>query len=91
MTDDKTGSHLAGPRPEPGTELDQTIVNTIRALAMDPVQKADSGQPGMPMGMAEAAYILCSRCLKHKPANPRWADRDRFVISTGHGSMLLYS
>ena len=75
----------------PGTELDRTIVNTIRALVMDAVQKANSGHPGMPMGMAEAAYVLWSRFLKHNPANPSWPDRDRFVLSAGHGSMLLYS
>jgi transketolase len=74
-----------------GDELDRTIVNTIRALAMDAVQKANSGHPGMPMGMAEAAYVLWSRFLKHNPANPSWPDRDRFVLSAGHGSMLLYS
>ena len=77
--------------PRPGTELDRTIVNTIRVLAMDAVQKANSGHPGMPMGMAEAAYVLWSRFLKHNPANPRWPDRDRFILSAGHGSMLLYS
>jgi transketolase len=91
MSDDKTGSHLAVHGPEPGSEVDQTIVNTIRALAMDAVQKANSGHPGMPMGMAEAAYVLWSRFLRHNPANPRWPDRDRFVLSAGHGSMLLYS
>jgi transketolase len=76
---------------EPGGELDRTIVNTVRALAMDAVQKASSGHPGMPMGMAEAAYVLWSRFLKHNPADPGWPDRDRFVLSAGHGSMLLYS
>ncbi len=67
------------------------IVNVIRALAMDAVQKANSGHPGMPMGMAEIAEVLWRRHLRHNPANPRWADRDRFVVSNGHGSMLLYS
>jgi len=76
---------------KPRSELDRTIVKTIRALVMDAVQKANSGHPGMPMGMAEAAYVLWSRFLKHNPANPRWPDRDRFVLSAGHGSMLLYS
>jgi transketolase len=66
-------------------------VNVIRALAMDAVQKANSGHPGMPMGMAEIAEVLWRRHLRHNPANPRWADRDRFVVSNGHGSMLLYS
>jgi transketolase len=72
-------------------KLDQLAVNTIRTLAMDGVQKANSGHPGMPMGMAPAAYVLWTRCMRHNPANPRWANRDRFVLSAGHGSMLLYS
>jgi transketolase len=67
------------------------VVNVIRALAMDSVQKANSGHPGMPMGMAEIAEVLWRRHLRHNPANPRWADRDRFVVSNGHGSMLLYA
>jgi transketolase len=67
------------------------MVNVIRALAMDAVQKANSGHPGMPMGMAEIAEILWRGHLRHNPANPSWADRDRFVISNGHGSMLLYA
>lgn len=71
--------------------LDQLAVNTIRTLAMDGVQKANSGHPGMPMGMAAAAYVLWTRCMSHNPANPRWANRDRFILSAGHGSMLLYS
>jgi transketolase len=72
-------------------KLDQLCVNTIRTLAMDGVQKAKSGHPGMPMGMADAAYVLWTRFLKHNPANPDWPNRDRFVLSAGHGSMLLYS
>lgn len=67
------------------------LANAIRALAMDAVQKANSGHPGMPMGMAEIAEVLWRHHLKHNPANPRWADRDRFVLSNGHGSMLLYA
>jgi transketolase len=67
------------------------MANAIRALAMDAVQQANSGHPGMPMGMAEIAVALWSRHLKHNPTNPHWADRDRFVLSNGHGSMLLYS
>ena len=67
------------------------MANAIRALAMDAVQQANSGHPGMPMGMAEIAVALWARHLKHNPANPHWADRDRFVLSNGHGSMLLYS
>ncbi|MBE9472536.1 MAG: transketolase, partial [Chloroflexi bacterium] len=73
------------------TELDQLCINTIRTLAMDGVQKAKSGHPGMPMGTADLAYVLWTRFLKHNPANPAWPDRDRFVLSAGHGSMLLYS
>ena len=72
-------------------ELDQLCINTIRFLAADGVQKAKSGHPGLPMGMADAAYVLWTRTLKHNPANPFWVDRDRFVLSAGHGSMLLYS
>jgi transketolase len=67
------------------------MANAIRALAMDAVQTANSGHPGMPMGMAEIAVALWGRHLKHNPANPAWADRDRFVLSNGHGSMLLYA
>jgi transketolase len=67
------------------------LPNAIRALAMDAVQQANSGHPGMPMGMAEIAEVLWNRQLRHNPANPRWADRDRFVLSNGHGSMLLYA
>ncbi|MBI5910106.1 MAG: transketolase [Betaproteobacteria bacterium] len=67
------------------------LANAIRALSMDAVQAANSGHPGMPMGMAEIAVALWNRHLRHHPANPKWADRDRFVLSNGHGSMLLYS
>jgi transketolase len=69
----------------------QLMANAIRALAMDAVQQANSGHPGAPMGMAEIAVALWGRHLKHNPANPGWADRDRFVLSNGHGSMLLYA
>ena len=65
--------------------------NAIRALAMDAVQKAGCGHPGAPMGMAEIAEVLWINHLKHNPKNPGWPDRDRFVLSNGHGSMLLYS
>lgn len=71
--------------------LDQLCVNTVRTLAMDAVQKAKSGHPGLPMGIADVAYVLWTQFLKHNPANPDWPDRDRFVLSGGHGSMLLYS
>ena len=67
------------------------ITGAIRALAMDAVQQANSGHPGAPMGMAEIAEVLWRRHLKHNPANPQWADRDRFVLSNGHGSMLIYA
>jgi len=91
-----TQSSAASPDPKSygrglaGEELDQLAVNTIRALAMDAVQKANSGHPGMPMGMADAAYVLWTRFLRHSPSDPTWPDRDRFVLSAGHGSMLLY-
>ncbi len=71
--------------------IDQLCINTIRTLSIDAVQKANSGHPGAPMGLAPAAYVLWTRFLKHNPKNPAWADRDRFVLSAGHGSMLLYS
>src|SRR5216683_1307517 len=67
------------------------VVNAIRALAMDAVQKANSGHPGMPMGMAEIAEVLWARHLRHNPGNPGWPNRDRFVLSNGHGSMLQYA
>ncbi|WP_028315296.1 transketolase [Desulfatibacillum aliphaticivorans] len=70
---------------------DALCVNTIRTLSMDAIQKANSGHPGAPMGMAPAAYVLFTRYLKHNPSNPEWHDRDRFVLSAGHASMLIYS
>ena len=73
------------------TELDRMCINTIRMLAADGVEKAHSGHPGMPMGAAPMAYVLWTRFLRHNPKNPDWPDRDRFVLSAGHGSMLLYS
>jgi transketolase len=72
-------------------ELDQLCINTIRTLTMDAVEQARSGHPGMPMGAAAMAYVLWTRFLKHNPADPTWPDRDRFVLSAGHGCMLLYS
>lgn len=69
----------------------KNLTSAIRALAMDAVQKANSGHPGMPMGMAEIAEVLWIHHLRHNPANPKWADRDRFVLSNGHGSMLIYA
>jgi transketolase len=71
--------------------LDQLAVNTIRTLAIDGVQKANSGHPGLPLGAAPMAYVLWTRFLRHNPRNPKWPDRDRFAFSAGHGSMLLYS
>jgi transketolase len=71
--------------------LDQLCINAIRMLSVDAVEKAKSGHPGAPMGLAPAAYILWTRFLKHNPRNPSWPDRDRFVLSAGHASMLLYS
>ncbi len=73
------------------TDLDQLCINTLRTLSMDAVQRADSGHPGMPMGAADVAYVLWTRFLRHNPGDPAWPDRDRFVLSAGHGSMLLYS
>jgi transketolase len=75
----------------PDTTAEQLAVNTIRALAMDAVQAANSGHPGMPMGMADIAVVLWSKYLNVDPDDPEWPDRDRFVVSNGHGSMLLYS
>jgi len=80
------------PAPLPGGAADTPLLaNALRALAMDAVQAANSGHPGMPMGMAEIAVALWQRHLRHNPANPHWADRDRFVLSNGHGSMLQYA
>ena len=73
------------------SQAEQLAVDTIKALAMDAVQKADSGHPGMPMGMADIAVVLWGRYLLVDPDDPEWPDRDRFVLSNGHGSMLLYS
>jgi len=75
----------------PDKQLEKLCINTIRMLSADAVQHANSGHPGMPMGAAAMAYTLWTRFLKYNPANPQWFDRDRFVLSAGHGSMLLYS
>ena len=73
------------------SSLDRLSIDTIRFLSVDAVQKADSGHPGLPLGAAPMAYVLWTRFLRHNPRNPKWFDRDRFVLSAGHGSMLLYS
>src|SRR5271170_2217974 len=71
--------------------LEDLCVNTIRTLSIDTVEKANSGHPGLPMGAAAMAYVLWTRHLRFNPKNPGWPDRDRFVLSAGHGSALLYS
>ncbi len=75
----------------PTTDLDQLCINTIRTLSLDAVQKAESGHPGLPLGAAPMAYVLWTKFLRHNPKNPKWENRDRFLLSAGHGSMLLYS
>src|SRR5919199_627842 len=75
----------------PSQDLEQLAINTIRTLSIDAVQKANSGHPGLPLGAAPMAYVLWTRFLRHNPRNPKWPNRDRFVLSAGHGSMLLYS
>ena len=85
--------HLCSPHIilRPMADLDQLCINTLRMLSVDTVQKAESGHPGMPMGAAAIAYVLWTRFLIHNPADPAWPDRDRFVLSAGHASALLYS
>src|SRR5437764_13351 len=75
----------------PTTDLDLLCINTIRTLAMDAVQAAESGHPGTPMALAPLGYALFTKYMKHDPSDPSWPDRDRFVLSCGHASMLLYS
>ena len=77
--------------PLSDAELQTLAINTVRTLSMDAVQAADSGHPGTPMALAPLAYALYHKHLKHNPADPHWPDRDRFVLSVGHASMLLYS
>src|SRR3977135_2601540 len=72
-------------------ELDQLCINTIRALTIDAVQKAKSGHPGLPLGAAPMAYVLWTKFMRYNPRNPKWENRDRFLLSAGHGCMLLYS
>ena len=75
----------------PTPDMANQMAKAIRFLAIDAVEKAKSGHPGAPMGMADIAEVLWNRHLKHNPANPHWPDRDRFVLSNGHGSMLIYA
>src|SRR5689334_24138300 len=72
-------------------DIDRLAIDTIRTWSMDAVQKANSGHPGTPMALAPVAYALFTRIMRHSPADPDWPDRDRFVLSCGHASMLLYS
>jgi transketolase len=83
----------ATPRKETNTtaDLDQLCINTIRTLTLDAVQKAESGHPGLPLGCAPLAYLLWTRVMRHNPRNPKWPNRDRFLLSAGHGSMLVYA
>ena len=78
-------------QPKKTTDLDQLCINTIRTLSLDAIQKANSGHPGLPLGMAPSAYVLWTKFLRHNPKNPKWFGRDRFLLSAGHGSMLIYS
>jgi len=77
--------------PTPRKTIDTLSINTIRFLSLDMVEKAQSGHPGTPMGAADMAYVLWNKFLKYNPKNPNWPDRDRFVLSPGHASALLYS
>src|SRR5579864_7174874 len=95
-----TADHIVtAPKPRHGAETlalvsrtqHDRMANAIRALAMDAVEQAKSGHPGLPMGAADVATVLFTRFLKFDPADPAWPDRDRFVLSAGHGSMLLYA
>src|SRR5215211_6294161 len=73
------------------SDVDRACIDTIRTLSIDAVQAANSGHPGAPLSLAPAAYVLFSRIMRHNPADPGWSDRDRFVLSAGHASMLLYA
>ncbi len=90
-TTDTETTPAAGRTREERARLETATATTIRGLSIDAVEKANSGHPGLPMGMADAATVLWTRFLKHDPSDPAWADRDRFILSAGHGSMLLYS
>src|SRR3954454_4987230 len=87
----RTATNSSGPIAGSGQSLEDLCINAIRVLAMDAVQKADSGHPGTPMALAPLAYALWTRHLRYNPADPSWLNRDRFVLSAGHASMLLYS
>ena len=93
MTVDASPTAAVTPSPRPGQSVvdQKTMANAIRALAMDAVQQANSGHPGLPMGAADVATVLFTQFLKYDPADPAWPDRDRFVLSAGHGSMLIYA
>ncbi|HXG86223.1 MAG TPA: transketolase [Pyrinomonadaceae bacterium] len=77
--------------PKTKQDLDQLCINTIRTLSLDAIQKAESGHPGLPLGMAPTAYVLWTRFMRYNPKNPKWFNRDRFLLSAGHGSMLIYA
>ena len=79
------------PAANNSSSLDQLCIDAIRVLSMDAVQKADSGHPGTPMALAPLAYVLWTRHLRYNPKNPDWVNRDRFILSAGHASMLIYS
>src|SRR6266851_3100338 len=85
-----SSASMASPLPAPRDPKLRRLANALRALAMDAVEQAKSGHPGMPMGMADVATVLFGQHLKFSAADPEWPDRDRFVLSAGHGSMLLY-
>src|SRR5579859_4066225 len=82
---------MAAPATDTTPALDKLCIDTIRTLAIDAVQQADSGHPGTPMALAPLAYVLYTRVMRHNPSDPWWANRDRFMLSAGHASMLLYA
>src|SRR5271156_5000565 len=90
MSTSPAAASALAPPPAPRDPKLRRMANALRALAMDAVEKAKSGHPGMPMGMADIATVLFSQFLRFDPTQPKWPDRDRFVLSNGHGSMLLY-